>query len=157
MCRCSELSHVMYAAESTRAPLLSQGMHVSELKQFSISKHVISVSLHCAALRLSITHPHSPQPNKKLVGVMLGCCTAQRDVQWSLLTEHTICALLLQALLNFLLEGHFLVLYGIVRALTTSEIFRNDEIHLRVGTFDSQSACICRNLAPGTRFPTFSP
>ena len=28
-------------------------------------------------------------PTKKPVGVMLGCCTAQRAVQWSLLTLHS--------------------------------------------------------------------
>ena len=30
---------------------------------------------------------YSPHPTKELVGVMLGCCTAQRAVQWSLLTK----------------------------------------------------------------------
>ena len=36
---------------------------------------------------------HNPYNHKKLVGVMLGCCTALRALQWSLSTSVTAVAL----------------------------------------------------------------
>ena len=55
------------------------------MKQFS--GLLVSASLEFAALWLSIALTYSPYNPNKLVGVMLGCGTARRAVQWSLLIE----------------------------------------------------------------------
>jgi len=44
----------------------------------------------CAVIYIS----YMAHPTKKPVGVMLGCCMAQRAVQWSLLTYATLAVLL---------------------------------------------------------------
>ena len=85
--QCLEVEGQMaqYEAQSSD---LSHYKH-SNVRGFSGSSYslLVSASLEFAALWLSISRTYSaPHPTKKLVGVMLGSCTAQKAVQWSLLT-----------------------------------------------------------------------
>ena len=46
------------------------------------------------AIKRSIARSYSPHNPNKVVGVMLGCCTAWRAVQWSLITKNVVCLVL---------------------------------------------------------------